>query len=390
MPKTSRGFTLIELLVAISILAILSTVGIVIFKGVTSTARDTKRKGDVEAIAKAYEVKFQGGYGYSALNPDGSDFATGVIPTPPEGDSGGNGGKYFNVVANDHSGFKVCAALENNPSRVCNTPAVNCYCVPPSRGEIAAGTAITGDNSGSGLGGGSSPSCDPNGTLLSGLVGYWKMDDVIDGNTTPDTMNNKNGTLTNGSGGLPPILAPGKFGNALNFSRSNKSKVSISGNNALCPTSSITITGWFYRTETGYNHAIMGDWWGNWGEIWVNNANSKLYWQWIESNGTITHTLWSQTTIALNTEYFFAVTVDKATGTGYLYVNEGNSEDTETSIVDFERGNSCSYASIGATGENEANNPNWFSGWVDDMRIYNRALSAPEITTLYNSGNGCI
>lgn len=52
MPKT-KGFTLIELMIAISIIAIMATVGIVIYTGTRASARDAKRRGDLEDIKKA-------------------------------------------------------------------------------------------------------------------------------------------------------------------------------------------------------------------------------------------------------------------------------------------------------------------------------------------------
>ena len=51
MNKT--GFTLIELMVAISIVAILATIGMMMFSSAQGTARDAKRKGDIEDIKKA-------------------------------------------------------------------------------------------------------------------------------------------------------------------------------------------------------------------------------------------------------------------------------------------------------------------------------------------------
>lgn len=54
--RKSSGFTLVELLVVISIIAILSVIGITVFTGVQKGARDAKRRGDMNAIAKALEI----------------------------------------------------------------------------------------------------------------------------------------------------------------------------------------------------------------------------------------------------------------------------------------------------------------------------------------------
>lgn len=50
-----KGFTLIELLVVISIIAILSVVGITVFTGVQKGVRDAGRKEDIHAIQLAIE-----------------------------------------------------------------------------------------------------------------------------------------------------------------------------------------------------------------------------------------------------------------------------------------------------------------------------------------------
>lgn len=51
-----KGFTLIELMVAISIVAILATVGIIQYSAAQSIARDSKIKQDVEEIKKAVYI----------------------------------------------------------------------------------------------------------------------------------------------------------------------------------------------------------------------------------------------------------------------------------------------------------------------------------------------
>lgn len=54
MPN-SKGFTLIELLVTISIIAILSAIGLVIYSNVIKQGRDSKRQSDLRSIQSALE-----------------------------------------------------------------------------------------------------------------------------------------------------------------------------------------------------------------------------------------------------------------------------------------------------------------------------------------------
>ncbi|MDP3998755.1 MAG: prepilin-type N-terminal cleavage/methylation domain-containing protein [bacterium] len=132
--KSYQGFTLIELLVVISIIAILSVVGMTIFSSVQKSARDAVRKSDVNAIAKAYEVHFSGGF-YHVLNP--TNFGSGTVPQKPEG------GDYDGILKADAPGFQVCAALENHPSgESCDPSFPTCFCIRSSQGVyVAAGSS---------------------------------------------------------------------------------------------------------------------------------------------------------------------------------------------------------------------------------------------------------
>ncbi len=75
-----RGFTLIELLVVISIIAILSVIGMTAYGNVQKSARDARRRGDIDAITKAMEVN-KSSSGYQALQS--SWFASNTIPKDP-------------------------------------------------------------------------------------------------------------------------------------------------------------------------------------------------------------------------------------------------------------------------------------------------------------------
>lgn len=92
------GFTLIELMVAISIVAILSTIGMVMFSSAQGTARDAKRKGDLEDIKKAlFEYKAATGSFCPLNTASGCSWAAAVNDTTP---SGGNGWGFEGTNAN--------------------------------------------------------------------------------------------------------------------------------------------------------------------------------------------------------------------------------------------------------------------------------------------------
>lgn len=75
-----KGFTLVELLVVVAIIAILSTIGLVVFSDAQKNARDARRKSDIDAIAKAIESKrVPGAASYSNIVT--TDFSSGAVPT---------------------------------------------------------------------------------------------------------------------------------------------------------------------------------------------------------------------------------------------------------------------------------------------------------------------
>jgi prepilin-type N-terminal cleavage/methylation domain-containing protein len=83
-----KGFTLVELLIAISILAILSTIGFAAYSKSQELARDAKRRGDVDAIKKAMYL-LQGSKGNFCDSTTGvgfgfsSYFIKGAASDPP-------------------------------------------------------------------------------------------------------------------------------------------------------------------------------------------------------------------------------------------------------------------------------------------------------------------
>ncbi|KKQ66734.1 MAG: fimbrial protein pilin [Candidatus Daviesbacteria bacterium GW2011_GWA2_38_24] len=138
------GFTLIELLVVVGIIAVLAAVGIAIYSGTLKSSRDSKRRADIQAIAKALEAHYDGvNAQYPVLedgwvvNPDGS---TSVPADPLEGEESCNGKvcaycfegsspctkDNFSSFKKNAAGstFKICANLENT-----NIISSGVYCI---------------------------------------------------------------------------------------------------------------------------------------------------------------------------------------------------------------------------------------------------------------------
>lgn len=132
LKNNPQGFTLIELMVVISIIAFLSVIGIASFTNTQKTARDGRRRGDIDAIAKAMESNYNavaGTYDSSFTAPSSitaSFFASNGVPSDPSGGAsncfaagssasgaGTSSCAYVGNHVNSQKGFWVCAPLES-------------------------------------------------------------------------------------------------------------------------------------------------------------------------------------------------------------------------------------------------------------------------------------
>jgi len=221
-------------------------------------------------------------------------------------------------------------------------------------------------------GGTNAPSV-PEDTMTRGLVGYWSFDEGS-GSTAYDASGNGNdGTLIN-----DPKWTAGKSGSALQFDGVDD-YVDCGNDESLNITDAITIEAWIKWT---IDPSTTSD---NWPTI-VNRANDNGY--------RLAHS---------QTATYFEFGVIKASG-GYIASTTSPVKDVWYHVVgtydlsklriyvngkfenDFDLTGSISsnnYHTI--IGDRSALDRS-FTGSIDEVRIYNRALSAEEIRYHYNHG----
>jgi hypothetical protein len=227
------------------------------------------------------------------------------------------------------------------------------------------------------------------GSLTQGLVGYWP----FCGNANDDSGNGNNGTV-NGA-----TLTTDRFGNtnsAYDFNGTTN-YISVMNNSSLNP-SSITISGWISSNANAQNtsggvRSIVTKWnqtpnCGGDGEnfnvqLSVFNSTNVIAFA-TSQNSQIANALKSSTdVIGLNTWKHFVFTHDPSSGQK-LYINGVLISSNNTLGV------LCATTNNLYFGADKLNAALWryFNGKIDDIGIWNRALTPSEVTQLYNQ-NQC-
>lgn len=211
------------------------------------------------------------------------------------------------------------------------------------------------------------------GSLQNGLVGWWTMDG-------PDTISNvtdRSGQGNNGSliGQAATTTAPGKIGQALSLDGTDDF-VNM-GSSATYATSNMTVSFWARSNVPptifdGPMGKTEGDsWTQGWGFFFQSATEIRFF---VEGYAT---NVAAKTSIAPTNWTHYVGTWDGSTVQVYVNGVAGTSDSYSGSITAT---NQFNIGRVGGT-----NNYN-LNGQIDDVRFYNRALSASEVTALYNLG----
>ena len=215
----------------------------------------------------------------------------------------------------------------------------------------------------------------------SGLVSFWTGDEVS-GTTVTDIKDGNTGTLTNGA-----TFTGGKVGNGFSLDGSDD-YVGVADANNLDLTSAGTIMAWVnpttFTAQGGSSRRIV-----NKGTLTSPNE-SIPYDFYLNGSGTPTVILGNNTTsqnvsasASISTGTFSLVTLTWDSSNIKFYINGVLSGTTAQTVIPFANTQGLR---IGGSLYNNLQ-VGHFSGVIDDVQIYNTALSSTNILNVYNAGN---
>lgn len=208
--------------------------------------------------------------------------------------------------------------------------------------------------------------------ITSGLVGYWKLDESAGTIAYDFSGNNSTGTIVGA-----PTSTTGQVGQALNF---NGGQYIDTGSNSITGTNPFTLMAWIKATgfsqyggavsigasvtgQSAYIGAVAG------AQAGISNSIGGGFYGSNYGSGITTTGQWVHVAMTFS---------GGSGGTAIIYVNGKNSV-SQTYTPNL----ASTYRRIGRIGSDTIYD---FGGSIDDVRVYNRALSATEVKSIYDAG----
>ena len=189
-------------------------------------------------------------------------------------------------------------------------------------------------------------------------VAEWKMDEGTGVSAKDTSGNNLNGTITGAT------WAQGKIGKALNFDGVND-VVSVGNSSSLQQTGNYTLESWFKPTNNTAAFFILKN--GEYGFKWNGNTSAVNYFD---------NTYKSSTKTSWNLNQWYHLSMVKIGSTLNFYI-DGSLDSTSASAAH----NTAYNLEFGAWGGVQ-----YFSGQLDNIRLYNYARTSAQISYDYNKG----
>lgn len=402
-----KGFTLIELLVVIAIIAILAVVVVLTLNPaqLLAQSRDANRVSDMATLSSAlnlYSTDQAGTSGFSLGNASNTAISIydqnasstcGSLGLPVWNTGSGQAwqcatsGTYRNASStgwipvnfqNISAGVPF-SSLPVDPVNQTSSGLFYSYNTNGSQFAVIANLESSKykQNYGNSLQTNYFPEVISGGTpsvsaLYSptGLVGYWSFNEGS-GSSTIDQSGNNNSGLWSGSTTGGSYYTAGKVGSyAGNFDGTDNC---ISLPLAMPTSSNLTVSAWVNMVTSSLD--------GAWGRRIVERSDGTNYYAMtMNTNNTLAYSFRTNSTnsvTALTPGQWYLITLTVQGTSTILYVN-GAFDSSLTLSSPLAVASGVPYVGC------YAGNGHW-SGQLDDMRIYSRALSAAEVQAIYNS-----
>lgn len=213
----------------------------------------------------------------------------------------------------------------------------------------------------------------------TGVVGAWAMDEAswtgAAGEVKDASGNNNNGTIHGGT-----TQVAGKFGTAANLNGA-ASYISIPNSATIALNGDMSFSMWVNPSATQVAYATLFSKHGS-GEFTMEQLNlntNKYYFGWDTGGGAFTCVSVSAVTLTPST--YQHLVVSKLSNVVTFYLNgtavgscTGSSGTVATNSLNFD---------LGAWSASSTRN---WAGQLDDVRVFNRALTAADATAIYGAG----
>ena len=230
------------------------------------------------------------------------------------------------------------------------------------------------------------------GSPVGSQVGYWKFDEGY--GTTVNNAGN-GGPILNGTLNGPTWNNNGKIGKALSFDGSS-SYVSVPDNNSL-DANSWSIGGWFNPTDTvltgSDRQSLISKWQDSTGQkinyyLYINTSGKFAAVVSTSTCDTAGKTVTGTTTVQASKWYHVIATFNETTGDLKIYVNGilENTNSTGYSGACINTGN----VKFGQYDFAWSAYRDEFKGTMDEIKIYNSALTTDQIKLDYNQGRSLV
>jgi len=407
------GFTLIELLVVIAILAVLAVVVVLTLNpaGMLQEARDSNRISDMATVNSALGLSLADNSSESLGSaktvyvsvPDTSPTCANLgLPVLPSGytyhcstaasstyrKTDSTGWIPVNLSANTFG-----SSMAQLPLDPVNTTSSRFYYTYETDGNGRYEATTPFESAKYRLGGTSDQISGDGGTLASiyekgsklgmepldygdpSLVGSWTFDEGTGSVAYDYSGNNATGSWQGTASGTSGYYSAGKVGSWAGAFDGTSTYVGTSFNSSVLG-SSFSLCAWVELFPGGGNYPESFGTTGNnilFGAVGGGGSKMDIYIK--NSVGSYTDTS-NSNSMSLSAWHFVTGTFDGTNGRVYV---DGVLQATTPA------GTAASFSGLMNIGKNLASNSYW-NGLIDDVRIYNRALSAAEIQALYSGG----